>query len=83
MLKIGAALQSIRVRAGMTQEELAESLHLSQSDISKIEKDHKLPSLDIFYKWTEVTNAKEVLVAYLCGMDGIMIMQKILQILGG
>lgn len=82
-MKIGAVLQAVRVRAGLTQEDLADKLHLSQSDISKIEKDRKFPQLDTLLKWIETTNAKEVLVAYLCGIDGITIMQNILQMFGG
>lgn len=83
MIKIGAVLQAVRMRAGLNQEDLAYKLHLSQSDISKIEKDRKLPALDTLARWTEVTNAKEVLVAYLCGIDGIAIMQSVLQLFGG
>lgn len=83
MLKLGAVLRSMRHRAGFSQEEIAFQLNISQSTVSKIEKDRKLPDLPLLIRWADVTNAKEVIVAYLCGLDGITIMQSILQMFGG
>lgn len=82
-LDFGAILRATRVRAGLSQEELAERLNYNQSDISKFENGVKEPTASIFLKWFEITNAKEVAVAYMCGIDGITIMQSMLQLFGG
>jgi transcriptional regulator with XRE-family HTH domain len=78
----GAILRAARVRAGLSQEELATRLNYNQSDISKFETGAKEPAASVFLKWFEVTNAKEVAVAYLMGMDGLTIMQNLLQMFG-
>ncbi|BBI32453.1 helix-turn-helix domain-containing protein [Cohnella abietis] len=78
-MKYGSILQACRERMGWSQEELAHKLHCSQSDISKIEHDRKGLDLDTVIAWTEATAAKEVLVAFICGMDGITIMQQLFQ----
>ncbi|MFD0868807.1 helix-turn-helix domain-containing protein [Paenibacillus residui] len=82
-MKFGAIMQACRERAGLTQEQMAELLHRSQSCISKYEKDHKAPDVQTLIQWINITNAKEVFVAFLCGIDGVSIMQNILQIFGG
>lgn len=79
---LGAILRATRVRAGLSQEELAERLNYSQSDISKFETGVKEPTASVFLRWFRETNAMEVAVAYLCGLDGITIMQTILSIFG-
>lgn len=75
---LGAILKAVRLRAGLSQEELADRLHYNQSDISKFETGAKEPTATIFLKWFRETNAHEVAVAYLCGLDGLQIMQTIL-----
>jgi transcriptional regulator with XRE-family HTH domain len=81
-LELGAILRAVRVRAGLSQEELAERLNYNQSDISKFETGHKEPPASVFLRWFRETNAHEVAVAYLCGLDGITIMQSILSMFG-
>lgn len=78
----GAILKATRVRAGLSQEELAARLNYNQSDISKFETGRKEPPASVFLRWFGETNAHEVAVAYLCGLDGITIMQNILNMLG-
>ena len=80
--KFGAVLRACRERAGLSQEKLAELLHRSRSCISKIETDIKAVDAQTLIQWANVTNAKEVLVAYLCGMDGLAIMQTIFGMTG-
>lgn len=82
-MKIGAILQACRERAGLTQEEMAEKLHRSPSCISKMENDKKLPDLFTFVEWGKVTQANEVVIAFLYGMDGLGIMQNIATLFGG
>ncbi len=76
--RVGAALKACRARAGFTQEELADKLFISQSDVSKYENDTMEPHLSTLQAWTSNTQAPEVLVAFLCGMDGMSIMQNII-----
>nr|WP_083858790.1 helix-turn-helix transcriptional regulator [Paenibacillus sp. OSY-SE] len=83
LLKFGAIMQACRERAGLSQEEMAERLHRTQSCISKYENDHKVPDMPTMLRWVEVTGAKEVFVAFFCGMDGLSIMQNIMTFIGG
>ncbi|WP_077623806.1 helix-turn-helix domain-containing protein [Sediminibacillus massiliensis] len=76
-MKVGAILRAARQRRGFSQEELAHMLHINQSDISKYENDTKEPSISLFQQWTTNTQAQEVFVAYLCGLDGIGMMQNL------
>ena len=80
--QFGSVLRAARLRAGLSQEELAHRLNYNQSDISKIEGGHKEPTASILFRWFQETNAMEVAVAYFCGMDGLTIMQNILQFVG-
>ncbi|WP_020615788.1 helix-turn-helix domain-containing protein [Paenibacillus daejeonensis] len=82
-LNLGAVLKACRVRAGYCQEKMAELMYKSQSDISKIERDQKEPGIKTMLHWAEVTNAKEVVVAYIFGMDGMSIIQNVLPLIGG
>lgn len=82
-LDLGAIMKASRVRAGLSQEEMAERIGYNQSDVSKFETELKMPAIPTFLRWFEVTNAKEVAVAYIMGMDGLSIMQSILQVVGG
>ena len=77
-MRVGAILKACRTRAGLSQEELAHRLFINQSDVSKYENDTKEPTISMFYAWTQQTQAHEVLVAFLCGVDGLEILQKII-----
>lgn len=78
MKKYGALLKTMRNRAGLTQDELADRLHRTGSCISKFESDKKKLDLDTFMAWVNATGTTEVAVAVLCGMDGISIMQQVM-----
>ncbi len=82
-MRVGAILRACRTRAGLNQEELAHKLHISQSDVSKYENDAMEPHISTLQAWTNNTQSAEVLVAFLMGMDGISIMQSIMQFIGG
>jgi len=64
-------------------------LHINQSDVSKYENDAKEPTISLLHSWVTNTQSQEVMVAFICGMDGLNILQKIidagmtLTILGG
>lgn len=77
-MKYGSILKACRERAGFNQEELAFRLNINQSDVSKYENDVKEPGISIFHDWTTNTQSMEVLVAFLCGVDGLTIMTDLL-----
>lgn len=77
-MRVGAILKACRTRAGLSQEELAYQLHINQSDVSKYENDTKEPPLSILRAWTSNTQTQEVMVAFICGIDGLEIMQKLI-----
>lgn len=82
-MKYGAILKACRERKGLTQEELAFELNVNQSDVSKYESGYKEPTLSMVQAWMSNTQAQEVLVAFICGVDGLGIMQHIMQLIGG
>lgn len=79
-MRVGAILKACRTRAGLSQEELASRLFISQSDVSKYENDTMEPHISTLQAWTSNTQAPEVLVAFICGMDGLNIMQNLLDV---
>lgn len=81
-VSVGAVLRLVRQRRGMSQEELAEELVVDRSVVSRIESGKQHPPFETVLKWTDVTNAKEVLVAFFCGVDGTSLMQNILSLTG-
>lgn len=81
-ITFGAIMQACRERVGFTQEYMAELMDRTQSCISKFEKGKKVPDMQTLMRWADVTNAKEVIVAYMYGMDGIAIAQNILNLSG-
>lgn len=82
-MKYGGILKACRERSGLSQEELAFRINISQSDVSKYENGVREPTLSMAQAWLTNTQATEVLVAFLCGIDGLGIMQNIMQLLGG
>ncbi len=82
-VEFGGVFRALRQRAGLSQEEMAEKLFVNQSDVSKFENDHKTPDLPTFLRIAQVTNAPEVVVAFLYGMDGITILQSLSTLLTG
>lgn len=81
-MKFGAILKACRVRAGLSQEQIAEMLHRSRSCISKFEKEHKIPDMVTFLSWLDKTNAKDVGYALVSGIDPTTILQTVFQVVG-
>ncbi|MFA1821210.1 multiprotein-bridging factor 1 family protein [Virgibacillus oceani] len=77
-MNYGAILKACRTRSGLSQSELAHKLYINQSDVSKYENGTKEPSISMVQSWTNNTQTQEVMVAFLCGVDGIGIMQTLL-----
>lgn len=82
-MRVGAILRACRTRAGLSQEALADELYISQSDVSKYENDSMEPHLSTLQAWTNTTQTSEVMVAFIMGVDGLGIMQNILEITNG
>lgn len=80
-MKYGAILKACRTRAGFSQEELAHRLHINQSDVSKYENGTREPTISLFQLWINNTQTQEVMVTYLCGIDGLNILQNVIDIL--
>lgn len=78
----GSILKACRERRGLSQEELAHMLHINQSDVSKFENGVKEPSMSTFQDWAIATQAQEVLVAFICGVEGLTILTEILTTVG-
>ncbi|QNP18187.1 helix-turn-helix transcriptional regulator [Bacillus pumilus] len=78
---MGVVLRKARVQAGISQEKLAEMLSRSRSCISKIENDQKVLDVPTYVRWMEVTNAKEAMIATLCGIDPLAVTQQITAIM--
>ncbi|MGN7043009.1 helix-turn-helix domain-containing protein, partial [Bacillus safensis] len=72
-MKLGVVLRKARVQAGISQEKLAEMLSRSRSCISKIENDQKMLDVPTYVRWMEATNAKEAMIATLCGVDPLAV----------
>lgn len=81
-MKFGAILQACRERAALSQEELAEKIDRSRSDISKFENDHKPISMPTFHKWMEATGGETVMIAFMYGIDGLKIASQIENTIG-
>lgn len=77
----GAILRACRLRSGLNQSELAHDLHVNQSDVSKIERGIKEPPLSLVQHWTTITQSQEVLIAFICGIDGLSIMQQVMDLI--
>jgi transcriptional regulator with XRE-family HTH domain len=55
-MNIGQAIRTIRKTKLMNQEEFAESVGITQSYLSLIERGHKKPSLEVLQKMADIVN---------------------------
>jgi len=81
-VKYGVIVKALRVRKGWSQEELAEKLHMSRSAISKLENDQQTLDVPTLVRLVQVTGEPAVAVSIMFGMEGIQIMQQVMQIFG-
>lgn len=72
-------MKACREKAMLSQLDMAMKLKRSQSCISKFESNNKIPDVDTFIEWMEVANCKEVAIAYLYGLDGVVILNEIVK----
>lgn len=81
-MKFGVIVKALRVRKGWSQEELAEKMFMARSAISKIENDQQTLDVPTLVRLIQITGEPAVAVSILLGLDGITIMQQIMQIFG-
>jgi len=77
-MQLGTVLRKMRRGAGMSQEDMALELHMSISNVSRLETGkYELKAIDLI-NWANATGAQDVLVAMLLSVD-IAIVQQILE----
>lgn len=74
----GEVLRTVRLCAGLSQEELAFRLNSNQASISKYENDRLSLDIAMFIAWLQLTEAEEVGVALLYGIDIPTILEEII-----
>jgi DNA-binding XRE family transcriptional regulator len=57
---VARELIAARVRAGLTQEQVAERMHTAQSTIARMESGRTLPSLRTLSRYAEATGSRAV-----------------------
>lgn len=84
MMMFGAVLKKVRLRAGLSQEELAEKIFLSRSTVSRLENNKLKLMVEDAIRWGQATQSSEIMAALICGIDISQIMEIIssLPILG-
>jgi len=67
--------------AGLTQEEMAELMHMSRPNISKLERDEiELKAADLI-RWAQATDMPQVFASVLCGVDPAILTQFLDQVM--
>ncbi|MBU8908549.1 helix-turn-helix domain-containing protein [Desertibacillus haloalkaliphilus] len=82
-MEIGAVLKKMRMRAGYNQEQLAHELNMTQSTISKLERNRKVADFQTVMRWADTTCAKDIIIAFMLNTDVATVAHGLLQILGG
>lgn len=80
-MQFGELLRKTRLIAGLTQEEMAEKLHMSRPNISKLERDEiELKAADLV-RWAQATDMPQVFASVLCGVDPAILTQFLDQVM--
>ncbi|MCM3620472.1 helix-turn-helix domain-containing protein [Sutcliffiella horikoshii] len=82
-MSFGKILRQLRVKAGYSQEELAEKIFLSRSAVSRLENDNLELKLADAIRWFQATRAPEAVAAMLCGVDINTLLQALSILAGG
>lgn len=56
--ELASAIIQARIASGLTQEQLADRMHTSQSAIARLESGNKLPSMKTLAKFAEATHSE-------------------------
>lgn len=68
-MELGLVLRKCRIRAKMTQEQLAEKLFLARSAISKMENNRQVIDAPLLITWIQMTGAADVFIQLINGTD--------------
>ncbi|WP_168006852.1 helix-turn-helix domain-containing protein [Alkalicoccus luteus] len=71
-LRFGDVMKIARKRAGMTQEKMAQLMHRSRSSVVKMENNQQVIDVNDFKRWMNLTNAKDMAVIAIAGLDPAM-----------
>jgi len=74
-MSFGRVLRQMRKNAGLSQEDMALELHMSISNISRLETEkYELKAVDLM-KWVNITQSQETLAALVLGLDVALLQQ--------
>lgn len=77
-MDFGATLKNMRKKAKMSQEDIALELHMSISNVSRLESGkYELKAAD-FWRWANATGSQDVFIAAVTSID-IAIVQQIIE----
>lgn len=76
----GSDLRKMRKEAGLSQEKLAEKLHIARSSISKLERGQLELRVSDFFRWVNATQSQEYVAAMILGID-VAVLQQALEII--
>ena len=77
-IRLGKMLREMRINAGMSQEDIALELHMSISNVSRLETDkYELKAADLV-NWANITQSQEIVAAMILGMD-VSVLQQLLE----
>ncbi|MGX9931991.1 helix-turn-helix transcriptional regulator [Virgibacillus salarius] len=68
-MEYGARFRKMRKRAGLSQEDLSGVMHMSRSNVSRLESNKLKISFDDAIKWAQATNSQDMLIALVCNID--------------
>lgn len=76
-MNFGATLKRMRKKAKMSQEDVALELHMSISNVSRLESGkYELKAAD-FWRWANATGSQDVFIAAVTSLD-ITVVQQII-----
>ncbi|MBN6206229.1 helix-turn-helix domain-containing protein [Ralstonia pickettii] len=68
-MELGAKLRKMRRDAGISQELMADLLHISRSNVSRLESNKiELKAIDLL-RWCKITNNPDMLMILYAGID--------------
>ncbi len=79
----GSILKKVRLKSGLSQEELAEEIYLSRSAVSRLENNRLKLTVDDAVRWGQATQATEIIAALLCGIDVAVVSELVTTLIGG
>ncbi|QKS71692.1 helix-turn-helix domain-containing protein [Paenalkalicoccus suaedae] len=85
-LDFGKVMRQARERAGFSQERMAHDMYTSISAVSKMETGKQRIELSMFTNWMRHTNAQDLMIAAMVGMDVTTIqpvLEALTRIVGG